>query len=950
MGWVQIGWEFWYNKLMFKVFRWKPWKPKAGGLLKGNATGKSRKLHRRLNKKRILRGLLYAAVGFLLLIILLFAWYAKDLPTPEKLASHRATESTKIFDRKGTPLYETGAQRRTVVTADQMPASIRQATVAIEDKDFYKHHGIDFSGIARAALADIVGGRVSQGGSTITQQFVKNALLSPKRTFDRKIKELILSLELEQTRSKEDILTLYLNEIPYGSNVYGVQEAARMYYGKDAKDLTLSESATLAAIPQRPTYYSPYGSHTDDLFVRKNKVLDNMAGQGFITTEQAGGAKKEAPSQDQAKFAVRKDNITAPHFVLFVKEKLAELYGDRMVDEGGLQVTTTLDLDMQKMAEESIVEGSKKLDRYGATNAALVSIDPKTGQVMAMVGSRDYFDTAHDGNVNVTIANRQPGSSFKPVAYATAFKKQYNPAYTLFDLKTDFGGGYAPSNYDGRTRGPVSARYALANSLNIPAVKILALAGIKNTIQTAKDLGITTLTDPDRYGLALVLGGGEVKPIELAGAYGTFGNSGNYATTTPFLKILDSKGKTLYEFKEGGNVKAALDPQIAYEITDILSDNNVRRDIFGNSLVVPGYKVAVKTGTTQEFHDAWTAGTTTHLATVVWVGNNDNSKMKNGADGSVVAAPIFRTYMAKALARYPKDDFSRPSGIQEASVEKFSNKLPTQYSQDTVKDIFASWQVPTQKDDVNQVVQVNRVNGFLATDSTPADLIEQRVYRNLHSERPDLPNWEGPVRAWAAANGYVGFPPKDQDTSYNDSKGPQVSITSPGNGTSFAPSDTINVTATVSAAYGIREVRFAAESLGATDTDVPYSAGFSASALGSGSHEISVTAVDQNGATATAKITISVNASAHTQSGITVSGITNTSANIQFQTSVATTAQVKYGTDAGTLNQTANDSFNASSHTVPIAGLSAVTKYYFQVITSTGASTVTSAVYSFTTN
>ena len=947
---VQIRWDFWYTTVMFKLFRWRPkWKPRAGRLLGGSPRKNSPKLHRRLNKKRILRGLLYAAGGFLLLIILLFAWYAKDLPTPEKLASHRATESTKIFDRNGKALYETGAQRRSVIIADQMPQNIRQATVAIEDKEFYKHHGIDFRGIARAAVNDIVGGRVAQGGSTITQQFVKNALLSPKRTFDRKIKEVILSLELEQTRSKEDILTLYLNEIPYGSNVYGVQEAAQMYYGKDAKDLTLSESATLASIPQRPTYFSPYGSHTDDLFFRKNKVLDNMAAQNYITQEQADAAKKEAPNKEQPQFTARKDNISAPHFVIFVKEKLAELYGDRMVDEGGLQVTTTLDSDMQKLAEDAIIEGTKKLDRYGASNAALVSIDPKTGQIMAMVGSKDYFDTAHDGNVNVTIANRQPGSAFKPVAYATAFKKQYNPAFTLFDLKTDFGGGYTPSDYDGRTRGPVSARYALANSLNIPAVKILSLAGIGNTIQTAKDLGITTLTDPNRYGLALVLGGGEVKPLELCGAYGAFANGGNFATTTPFLKILDSKGKTLYEFKEGGNVKAALDPQIAYEITDILSDNNVRRDIFGNSLVVPGHKVAVKTGTTQEFHDAWTAGATPNLATVIWVGNNDNSKMKNGADGSVVAAPIFRTYMSKALARYPETDFTRPSGIQEISVEKFSNKLPTQYSQTTVKDIFANWQVPTQKDDVNQVVQVNRVNGQLATSSTPADLIEQRVYRNLHSERPDLASWEGPVRAWAAANGYVGFPPKDQDTSYNDNKGPQISITSPGNGTSFAPSDTINISASASAAYGMREVRFAAGSLSATDSDAPYSAAFSASSLGDGSHEISVTAVDQNGATATAKITISINASAHTQSGITVSGITGNSAVVQFQTSVATTAQVKYGTNAANLNQSATDSFNTSSHSVSLSGLSAVTKYYFQVITSTGASTVTSAVYSFST-
>jgi 1A family penicillin-binding protein len=930
---------------MFKLFRWKP---RAGGLLKDNA--KPKNLHRRLNKRKILRGLLYTAGAFVLLIVLLFAWYAKDLPTPEKIASRRATESTKIFDRNGNPLYETGAMRRTIIPADQMPESIRKATVAIEDKDFYKHHGFDFRGFARALVANIAHGRLSQGGSTITQQYVKNALLSPKKTFTRKIKELILSVELEQTRTKDEILTLYLNEIPYGSNVYGIQEATKLYFNKDAKDLTLAEATTLAALPQRPTYYSPYGTHTNDLFARKNKVLDNMVDQSYITKDQADIAKKEAPNKEQAKFAERKDNIKSPHFVLFVKEKLAELYGDRMVDEGGLQVTTTLDGDMQKMAEEAVVDGSKKLDRYGATNAALVSIDPKTGQVLAMIGSRDYFDTEHDGNVNVTLANRQPGSAFKPIAYATAFKKQYNPAYTLFDLKTDFGGGYNPSDYDGRTRGPVSARFALANSLNIPAVKMLSLAGIDNTLQTAKDLGITTLTDPKRYGLALVLGGGEVKPIELAGAYGAFGNGGKYATTTPFLKIQDSKGKMLYEFKDGGNVKEVLDPQIAYEITDILADNNVRQSIFGNSLVVPGYKVAVKTGTTQEFHDAWTAGTTPDLATVVWVGNNDNSKMKNGADGSVVAAPIFRSYMSKALARFPKTDFTRPAGIQEIAVEKFSNKLPNEYSQDMVKDIFASWQVPTQKDDVNTIVQVNRLNGLLATETTPADLIEQRVYRNLHSERPDLASWEGPVRSWAAANGYIGSPPKDKDDSYNDNKGPQLSVTSPGNGATFAPSDTITINANASATYGIREVRFSAGSLSATDSEAPYSTNFSAASLGAGTYEISVTAVDQNGVSATAKLSVVVNAATHTQSNITVSGLATTSANIHFETSVATTAQVKYSTDQNNLNQTTSDSFNTTSHNVPLSGLTSGTKYYFQVITSAGSSTVTSSVYSFTTS
>jgi len=908
----------------------------------------SLKLPRRLNKKKIWRLLLYGVGAIVLFVVLLFAWYAKDLPTPEKLAARKATESTKIFDRDGNLLYTTGEKRRTVINADQMPQVIRQATVAIEDKDFYKHHGLNFKGIARAIVADVTSGKRSQGGSTITQQFVKNALLSPKKTFTRKIKEAILSIELEQTKSKDEILTLYLNEIPYGGNVYGVQEASKMFFGKDAKDLTLSEATTLAALPQSPTYYSPYGSHTDALFARKNKVLVNMVEMGYITDKQADEAKSAAPNSKDKKFAKRQENIKAPHFVMFVRERLVELYGEQIVNEGGLQVTTTLNSELQNMGQEAIDSGASKLSSYGASNAALVSVDPKTGQILSMLGSKDYFNTDNDGNVNVTVADRQPGSSFKPIAYATAFKKQYNPATTLFDVKTDFDGNYSPDNYDGRTHGAVSARYALANSLNIPAVKMLSLAGIKNTIDTASDLGITTLTDPNRYGLALVLGGGEVKPLEMAGAYATFANGGQRATVTPFMKIQDSSGKTLYEYKDGKNVKSALDPQIAYEITDILSDNDVRRDIFGTSLVVGDYKVAVKTGTTQEFRDAWTCGTTPTLSTVVWVGNNDNTKMRAGADGSVVAAPIFRNYMQRALSKIGTEDFKRPSGIQEVTVEKFSNKLPTSNSQQLIKDIFASWQVPTQKDNVNIVVKVNKSNGLIATDSTPASLIEERVYRDIHSERPDYPNWENPVRAWAAANGFVGKPPSGKDDSY-DGKMPTVNITSPSNGQSYATGSTVSVSANASASNGVKEVVFKLGNATSTDKGSPYTASFNTTGFASGDYNLTATVYDNNDVGSESKITITITPSTHTQSNIRSSGVTNNSAVVSFETSVPTTAQVFYGTDPATLSQVKNDTFNSSSHSVTISGLTAATRYYFKVKTQAGSSIVTSTVYSFMT-
>jgi len=565
-----------------------------------------------------------------------------------------------------------------------------------------------------------------------------------------------------------------------------------------------------------------------------------------------------------------------------------------------------------------------------------------------MIGSKDYFDTEKDGNVNVTLAKRQPGSSFKPIAYATAFKGQYNPASTIFDLRTDFGGGYVPENYNGRTNGPVSIRYALANSLNIPAVKILSLAGIENTIQTARDLGITTLTDPKRYGLALVLGGGEVKPLELAGAYGTFGNSGKFATTTPFLKIQESNGKTIYEYEEGSNVKQALDPQIAYEITDILADNNVRRSVFGNALTVPNYKVAVKTGTTQEFRDGWTAGYTPNLATVVWVGNNDNTKMKPGADGSVVAAPIFRNYMAQALPKLPRDEFEKPSGIQEITVEKFSNKLPTEHSQELIKDIFAQWQVPTTKDDVNTVVRVNRLNGQLATGSTPPELVEERVYRNIRSERPTYPNWEGPVRAWAEANGFFGRPPQDEDYSY-DGKRPTISITSPAQGTTYNAGAPVAVSANASAENGVREVIFTLGNQSASDSSAPYSANLDTTGFAPADYTLTATVYDNNGVAASASTTIVISASSHSQSNITTSGITSNSATISFNTSLPTTAYVRYGITSASLSLSKQSPVNATAHSIELTGLTPNTKYFFQVVSTAGSSTVTSSVYTFTT-
>lgn len=487
---------------------------------KTNPTKKSSPIKRlreawqHVDKKKLWRFIRLGCVVIIFCIAGLFAWYSKDLPTPGKIRERQAIQSTQIYDRNGGLLYEIhGDQNRTLIASADIPEIAKQATVAAEDRNFYKHIGVDFRGIARAIYVDIFRGKKSQGGSTITQQFVKNALLSNKKTFDRKIKELILSLEIETMFSKDEILTMYLNEIPYGSSIYGIEAASKSFFNKSAKELTLEEVAMLAAIPQAPTRYSPYGTHTDELKARRDYILNTMADLGNVPREKTDAAKATEISA-----LPQKDSIKAPHFVFYVREQLVSQFGEQRVEEGGLKVTTTLDSDIQGKAQEAIDKGMDKVRARGGSNAALVSVKPDSGEILAMIGSANYFDSEHDGNVNVTVSARQPGSSFKPIVYATGFKEQYNPASTLWDVPTDFG-KYKPNNYNGQFHGPVSVRFSLANSLNIPAVKMLGIVGLEKALQTAHDMGITTLNEPDRYGLALVLGGGEVKPIDMATAF-----------------------------------------------------------------------------------------------------------------------------------------------------------------------------------------------------------------------------------------------------------------------------------------------------------------------------------------------------------------------------------------------------------------------------------------------
>lgn len=658
--------------------------------------------------------LLWAGAGFALVVVGVLAYFTKDLPSPDKLSQRHVAESTKILDRTGqVVLYEIhGEENRTAIAFDQMPKYIKDATVAAEDAKFYNHHGLDFKAIARAIIADVVGQSREQGASTITQQLIKNSILDRSKTFTRKIKEAILSLELEQKFDKNQILEMYLNEIPYGSNAYGVEAAAQTFFGKNAASLDLAECSLLAALPQAPTYYSPYGTHTEDLKQRQAWVLNRMAELDYISQQEADAAKE---ADIMSEIRPLRNNILAPHFVMYVKDWLVDKYGEDAIQQGGFKVYTTLDYQKQQWAEEAVRDGAVKNEKsHNARNAALVSIDPKNGEILAMVGSRDYFDTTNDGNVNVTTRLRQPGSSFKPFAYAVAFSKGYTPNTMIFDVKTNFkvdNRDYTPQNFNGKFNGPVSMREALANSLNIPAVKTLYLAGVTDTINFAQSMGISTLTDKANYGLALVLGGGGVTLLEETSAYGVFANDGIRFAPQSVLRIEDAGNKVMYEKNKSDRGTRAVSPDIARTIDDVLSDNSARAKIFGSrsSLYIDGYKVAAKSGTTQEFRDGWTVGFTPSVVTGVWAGNNDSSPTNMG-EGVFTAGPIWNTYMRKVLETLPKEEFMSPPEPKKADKMMLNGKIG---------------------DEVE--VRIDEKTGLLAEDDCPKKCTKKKTFTNAHS-------------------------------------------------------------------------------------------------------------------------------------------------------------------------------------------------------------------------
>ncbi len=647
---------------------------------------------------------LFALIGLVLLIPILFFWYSRDLPTPGKLANSKYSDSTRIYDRKGVLLYSVFEnENRSYITLDQIPKDLQNATIAMEDEDFYKNNGFSINGMLRAFRDSLFSRRISGGGSTITQQLVKNVLLTNEQSLPRKMKELILAIQVDKKYTKQQILEMYLNNIPYGGTAVGVEAAAEQYFGKKAKELTLPEAAFLAGLPQSPSYYTPFNGKKNYL-PRSQAVLRQMRENGYISKDQA-----DKSYQAIEKFSFEKKEsatMKAPHFVMYVKDKLVQQFGEQMVNTGGLQVTTSLDYDIQKNAEKIVKDEVAKLEKYKVSNGAAVVSDPKTGEVLSMVGSTDYFDKENDGNFNVaTSETRQPGSSLKPVVYAAAFENGYTPATMLMDVKTDFPGGagqaaYSPVNYDGKYRGPVQLRFALGNSLNVPAVKILAKTGLTPVMQLGYDMGIKswepTAENKARVGLSLVLGGRETSLLDEVTAYGVFANKGVRKDPITILKVTDNKGKVLFEKKDTDGEKV-LSPEVAFLISHILLDNNARISAFGarSELVIPGKTVSVKTGTTDEKRDNWTIGYTPSYVVGVWVGNNDNSPMNQAiASGVTGASPIWHDIMSFVLKDTDDEQPYKPDKIVAVEVDSFAGGLP-HAGQPTRSEYFIKGTEPT---------------------------------------------------------------------------------------------------------------------------------------------------------------------------------------------------------------------------------------------------------------
>lgn len=807
----------------------------------------------KLFKGHGLRSILFSA-GFFIFFVggLFLIWFSTlTLPNLDTFEQRKIASSTKIYDRTGEIVLFNLQEnlRRTVITSDKISPYIKEAAIAIEDDHFYQHKGVRPMAIVRAAIYNQIPGRGTQGGSTITQQVIKLTLLTSERSLIRKLKEAFLAIKLETKLSKDEILTTYLNVVPYGGTMYGVEEASRAFFAKAPADVTLAEAAYLASIPNAPTLYSPYGKNRARLDERKNYTLKRMYELGYITNQAYEQAKNEV-----VEFKPQKDNYAkALHFVEYVRAYLEEKYGEDAVENDGLKVISTLDYDIQRAAEDAAYENALKNEAdWNASNQAIVAIDPKTGQILAMVGSRNYSDDKIDGAFNVALAKRQPGSSFKPFVYAEAFKQGYTPDTVLFDVRTQFqttcdpynftsnGDCYAPEDYDGQYKGPMKLRNALAESRNVPAVKLLYLVGVENALKLAKEMGITSLGTANTYGLTLVLGGGEVSLLEMTNAYGVFANNGIYNPPTGILRVEDKNGTILEEWKDQS--KQVIDKNVVLMLNDVLKDNVARTPLFGaNSFLYFGNRdVAGKTGTTNNNRDAWLIGYTPNLVVGVWSGNNDNTPMKKG---SSISGPTWRKVMDTGLEKLPVENF-----------EPYAQ--PADYA--SLRPILRGlWQG-------GEYFTIDTISGKLATDLTPEETRKDVVLPNVHSilhwitpgdpkgpipsnpERdPQYIRWEAGIQNWLKTNTVdttVPVKPTNYDDVHTEANKPIVTVQAPVTTTPHTPT-TLVLNADTN--YPLKEFNiFANGSLIGTTNQNTFS--FIADELGlSGSVQIKIVAVDE---------------------------------------------------------------------------------------------------------
>ncbi len=846
---------------------------------------KARRQYSRLGRFQFLsklsNSLILLVVGFLLLLFGSVIYFATQVPSPDILTSRFVAQATKIYDRNGELLYDIyEGQNRTPIKLTDIPDSVKKSTIAIEDKDFYKHSGFSISGILRSVFNLAIHRKIEGGGSTLTQQLVKNALLSSETSVIRKLKELILSIQVERTYTKDQILEMYLNEIPYGGTAYGIEAAANLYFGKDAKDLDLAQASLLAGLPQRPSVYSPYGSHPELAKERQKAVLRRMMEDGYINKDQADEAEKE-----ELTFRTKQNELgfKAPHFVLYVKQKLIEQFGDRMVEQGGLKVTTTLDYKIQEKAQTIVKEEVDKLNSSKIGNGAAVVLDPKSGQVLALVGSKDYFAKSEpegciegktcvfEPNVNAALSLRQPGSATKPITYSKAMEKGYTANYTLIDVKTEFPGGvghpnYIPLNYDGQFHGLVQIRFALGNSFNIPAVKMLALVGVKDVLEQGYRMGLTTWEPTEEnvnsVGLSLTLGGREVRLLDLTSAFGVLANKGEQLDPISILKVTDSKNRTLFEYKKADGRKV-VDDGIAFIISDILADNGARTQAFGSNsyLNIPGKTVAVKTGTTDEKRDNWAIGYTPSTVVGVWVGNNDNSPLDPRiASGVTGATTVWNRLMREVLKDKPNESFEKPGKVSQIDVDGLMSGKPHGGSPQR-KEYFIGGTEPTAESPAYQKQKVCKSNPHrLANDNE--DNEEKDVIVLKEDDPTGANKWQAGIDAWVvtAADGRlvgVGRGCSGVPGFSSGGGGGAIEIVNVSNGANVPR--VFDVLAKTNSPAGVKKVSWMIDgAVKSTQTSEPFALHVEFPRGDKGSHTITVTLEDNNGQSFSSSIGVTV--------------------------------------------------------------------------------------------